>query len=1402
MPRVFSFINKSTLSAWKWQLGVLCVLLVLVGGTTLLKQRQLSLAEEDTRRQQERIIEQSFEAIQKDLRDLQEDLLSEAARVATRSDIIEALDLYVRTNDPASLQRLIRFFTGYKNRERGSIELYTSAPRLVAWKGFSLPSGDALQEPDFLDTSHIEAIDDDGIRQALVAWYPVVIEGQTIGAVRVMELVGARMPVENQYLQSYSLSDRWRRLTRLPVQAWVKEQVSLPENVHAAGTLWPITDLEGHTLGSVYIAFPPAEELRSTINERYSDLQAFWLVLIFVVLTLLYYQTIRSKSTPGGYYENRLWSVTLHTLVLSAMLVGMRYAWLVMDVPARWQRGKAPLAPLFDPQHLASDFGGGIMRSMGDMFVSAVFFALLATLLLRYARKVGHLLASRTCTWSPALRLTLVVVTSVGAFLAIAGLTHLLALIVHHAVLDSTLDYFARTGLMPDRLVFFVFFTMMLIAISTMTLAIAAAWLAGRFLIYIWPPAWKRWNLWGIAVLTGAVAVIFFVIDLKGDVTAPLIVWAGFLVASWGSVIFVSERPQAVQEWVHIRAALLGILLLTLPLYILLYQGMDRQLRNRMVEAASSFDTSRELSLIFTVEQVLTNATEDKALQSQLMFNSRQRAQMDTLAETLYRRSSLVSLLTYDVSLTLFDSTESPVGRFMEEAPETQVRSLDDEDALEFRLLKTMMAESGGDSLLVEQVTGRREPDRFQYEGLAPIIQTDSSKLVGWVMARVEPKTLLRDEGKLFPKVLLPTGVNQLRGNLSLAEFQDQVLLRTFGSDFGRYRMAEQVFDALKSRSEYWQTEGNGEKEYLTYYRRQTRAPLSVSVTQVAPSNATVIAVRASLLNLFDHLYYLLRMTVAGLFLGGPLYLLIRLWWMKNDFWRRPRFKFKDRVLNAFLAVGMLAVAIVGVVGLRVVTAENEEAIESWIQEHLNRVEENLAFNADFGELPYGTLARTNVSELSNQVGLDLNVYQDRELVATSREQLIEDRLIDRRLPIEAYYKLKYEGARHAFIPESVGSFEYMAGFRVLSDRNGEPAYVISVPTLPEQERIKEERARTVAYLFGALLLLMVTILLTASLLANALTRPIGRLREGLEAVARGRFERPLPVQTKDEIGELVQTFNQMQEQLSDSRRKLAQQERQLAWREMARQVAHEIKNPLTPMKLSVQHLRRAFQSLNEDTRDAGSNGEAGVMDQEKRERFKNMFDRVTNTLIEQVDALARIANEFSSFARLPKRILEPLDLNAVLEEAVALMQAQVSADISISLYPRPLVLEADREELRRIYINLIKNAIEATPDDRSCKVHVSTTLQTNGSVDIDVDADRGNAWAYTRITDEGSGIPEEMKARIFEPNFSSKTSGTGLGLAIVKKSIEDLQGEIGFETREGEGTTFWIRLPLVEDEK
>ncbi len=315
-----------------------------------------------------------------------------------------------------------------------------------------------------------------------------------------------------------------------------------------------------------------------------------------------------------------------------------------------------------------------------------------------------------------------------------------------------------------------------------------------------------------------------------------------------------------------------------------------------------------------------------------------------------------------------------------------------------------------------------------------------------------------------------------------------------------------------------------------------------------------------------------------------------------------------------------------------------------------------------------------------------------------------------------------------------------------------------------------------VAYLFGGLLALLAAILVVAVVLAGQLTRPFGRLRQGLQAVGAGEAEEPIPVETRDEVGELVETFNAMQAALVQSRRKLAEQEREVAWSTMARQVAHEIKNPLMPMKLSVQHLQRVFQTPGE---------EAPPEDV----RFARQFERTTDMLIDQIETLNRIASDFSTFARMPMRNPESLDLNEVAEEAAALFDGPLAesgrAEFVLDTSETPLRVVADREEIRRVLVNLLTNALQAIPGGPK-----------PGRIALATRADDG--WAEARVSDDGTGIPPDVQPDVFQPSFSTKTSGMGLGLAISKRAVEAAGGAISFETAEGEGTTFTVRLPLA----
>jgi nitrogen fixation/metabolism regulation signal transduction histidine kinase len=229
----------------------------------------------------------------------------------------------------------------------------------------------------------------------------------------------------------------------------------------------------------------------------------------------------------------------------------------------------------------------------------------------------------------------------------------------------------------------------------------------------------------------------------------------------------------------------------------------------------------------------------------------------------------------------------------------------------------------------------------------------------------------------------------------------------------------------------------------------------------------------------------------------------------------------------------------------------------------------------------------------------------------------------------------------------------------------------------------------------------------------------------------------------------------------------LAKSERELAWREMAKQIAHEIKNPLTPMRLSIQHLQRSIN--------------------DKKENWEEQFDRLSKMLIEQIDDLSAIATEFSNFAKMPAAQNEKLDLVKKLYDTCKLFENTENLSIRLDVNGlENLFVYADREQLSRVFINLLKNATQSIPDSRKGLLLVSLEMD--------------NSLATIKFHDNGKGIPEEIRDKLFQPNFTTKSGGMGMGLAIVESILKNAGGKIYYETELNKGSVFIVELPIYQE--
>jgi signal transduction histidine kinase len=284
-----------------------------------------------------------------------------------------------------------------------------------------------------------------------------------------------------------------------------------------------------------------------------------------------------------------------------------------------------------------------------------------------------------------------------------------------------------------------------------------------------------------------------------------------------------------------------------------------------------------------------------------------------------------------------------------------------------------------------------------------------------------------------------------------------------------------------------------------------------------------------------------------------------------------------------------------------------------------------------------------------------------------------------------------------------------------------------------------------------------------AFLITRDFTKSLSKLSESINHLKLGKKNEPLEWKSNDEIGQLIQEYNRMLFQLGASADKLAQQERETAWREMAQQVAHEIKNPLTPMKLRLQHLQRSWQ--------------------DNPEEFQTRLNDFVQSMTDQIDTLSHIAQEFSNFAKMPQSKNERLNLQDIVKSVITTFE---NDNQSISFFQNKTesaFINGDKSHVIRVLNNLITNAIQSIPTERSKKISLTLRFSDN--------------YVVIKITDNGSGISPEISKRIFMPNFTTRSTGSGLGLAMVKSIVTQMSGNVAFRTQVGKGSSFFVILPL-----
>ena len=434
------------------------------------------------------------------------------------------------------------------------------------------------------------------------------------------------------------------------------------------------------------------------------------------------------------------------------------------------------------------------------------------------------------------------------------------------------------------------------------------------------------------------------------------------------------------------------------------------------------------------------------------------------------------------------------------------------------------------------------------------------------------------------------------------------------------------------------------------------------------------------------------------------------------------------------------------------------ERKESQLVSSINYVLKETTWEKKTENLNY--IFKDKIYEIANIHNLDFNIYDLEGTLIKSSKPSFESDSLETCIPAHVLNQLNQSfEKRYVAKNEKLGG-DYRSSYLVFKDIDARPLGIINLPYFDDDSFNDAELKEFLIRLGYAYFVMLLVAIAFAYFVSKIITRSLKTISDKMNETRLEKRNKKIElVGASQEVSVLVESYNSMIDELEESAVKLATSEREQAWREMAKQVAHEIKNPLTPMRLSVQSFQRKFNP--EDP------------------KIHQKVDEYSKTLIQQIDTMSSIASAFSNFAKMPAQKSEKLNVVEVIDLAL-----DIFSETYITFHAEQDIIIAnfDRTQLIRVVTNLVKNAIQAIPENVEPRIFVDLKVEEPNVV--------------IKITDNGSGISEENKPMVFEPKFTTKSSGMGLGLPMIKNIIETYKGSITFTSQEGKGTIFKVTFP------
>ncbi|HTL06806.1 MAG TPA: HAMP domain-containing sensor histidine kinase [Chitinophagaceae bacterium] len=713
-----------------------------------------------------------------------------------------------------------------------------------------------------------------------------------------------------------------------------------------------------------------------------------------------------------------------------------------------------------------------------------------------------------------------------------------------------------------------------------------------------------------------------------------------------------------------------------------------------------------------------------------------------SLKDSLINKNFAAYLAKYDTRIYTFDSSEHHRPLFNDEEP-VSYDSLD----IIFRI-------EGRATNVRDLRYFSKSFDKFSYL-FKKAVKDSNDNTIGYFFVLSKPKRYKSDA--LIPELLRPKQelLPEYSSNSSYAVYRSGRLVDYYNE--GQFPSV--LSPAQIPKQEYEQRNQHGADEL--WYKNNDNVVVIARKENYAIEGMTLFAYLFST--------FLILLAVFRIF---SVLIQTRLRWhlLKQVF----QVNLRSQIHGTFIFITLISFIVIGVATIfffiNRYKRNNIERLSKAIQIMNNQVQTEVKKGQVFDDLVkfYETHTNDDLEVMVRRVaeihGTDINLYDlDGNLVVSSQLIVYNKGILSSKMNPQAYYNLHNRNFIQYINDEHMGKVSYQSIYSPIRDGAGNAYAYLNIPSFDSQIELKKEISNFLVTIINLNAFIFLIAGAIALLITNRITASFTLISNKMRAINLGKTNEEIPWHRNDEIGGLVTEYNKMLNKLEASAAQLAKSEREGAWREMARQVAHEIKNPLTPMKLSIQYLQKAIDNNSPNV--------------------KEMTSAVAKTLVEQIDHLSKIAADFSQFANIGNPRSEVFDVHEILHSLASLYMATENLVFEWHPVPQRVILFADKTQLNRLFTNLLQNAVEASDNKEHKKIVVAEELQDN--------------YIIIKISDNGDGIPLQVQEKIFTPNFTTKTSGTGLGLAMSRNIIEQAKGELWFETRENEGSVFFVKLPL-----